>query len=47
MKNLKQFIWEEMNIIQVLKAVTQWMILLTMLYCAYELHQIRLILLSL
>jgi hypothetical protein len=40
MKNLKQFIWEELNAVQVLKAITQWLILITQLFIAYEVYQI-------
>ena len=39
-KNLIKFIWEEMNLIQVLKAVTQWLILITMVYVAFKVTEI-------
>ena len=44
MKNLFQFINEELNLIQVLKAITQWLILLTMLYSAVKLTKIVILL---
>ena len=40
MKNIFQFIWEEMNLIQCLKAITQYLIFLTLLYSAVKLTQI-------
>jgi len=39
-KKTAKFVWEEMNLIQVLKAVTQWLILLTMIYSAVILTKI-------
>ena len=40
MKNLTQFFFEEMNLIQIFKAITQWLIFLTLLYSAEKLTQI-------
>ena len=39
-KFIVKFIWEEMNLVQVLKAITQWLILLTLLYSAFKLVEI-------
>ena len=38
-KDILQFVWEELNLIQVLKAVTQWLILFTLLYIAFKMNE--------
>ena len=40
LKGLQRFIFEELNMMQALKAITQWLILLTMLYSAWKLTEI-------
>lgn len=39
-RKFSKFIFEKMNLTQVLKAITQWLILLSLIYIAYKITDI-------